>query len=210
LQKVTITFVMSVCLSPVHPSVCLSSCKEQLSNHNGFSLKFMRQCGKVWYNQKGHRQQKIQCMCTTSWITKGQDTFRLCTTDCFSTATMVMWMCLFVKLYVLYLSCSPDASKSKFTKCSLSYVALPMVIGTWHWQHTYFVSIRLNGVYNACITRRLYLLIHPKFSCLKLITDLWWNMAPEIYISSYHINWILPWVWYFWEACLPVLLAASC
>jgi len=40
LQEVTISIVMSVCLS-IHLPVCLSSCMEQLSTYAGFSWKFM-------------------------------------------------------------------------------------------------------------------------------------------------------------------------
>ena len=69
LQKVTISFVMSLCL-PVHPSVCVSihlHGTTQLPSR--ILMKIYEIMWKIWYSQTGHRQQYNTCMCTACWIT---------------------------------------------------------------------------------------------------------------------------------------------
>jgi hypothetical protein len=61
----------------------------------------------MWKNivEEGRPQRAIWRMRTACWLTKATDTFRMCNTYCFSTATMVARTWFNVKLYVHCLTC---------------------------------------------------------------------------------------------------------
>jgi len=51
------------------------SCRETQNTHFMFSnIPFMRQCGKMWYSQRGYRGQYTLHMRFACWITKTADT----------------------------------------------------------------------------------------------------------------------------------------
>jgi hypothetical protein len=72
-------------------------------------VSFVRQCGKMWRKQRGHRWQyntaHAPCMSDDEGTNADTHTRRICNTDCFSTARVVSWTRLDATLYVHCLSC---------------------------------------------------------------------------------------------------------
>jgi hypothetical protein len=87
---------------------------EKIKTHILYSITFfffrksclLWECMKTLHYRTGHNDNIIRRMCFACWITKATNTLRICSSYCFSTATVVMGTWLIVTLCVHCVSCS--------------------------------------------------------------------------------------------------------